>query len=67
MGDIKRFSNFIIGGDLQGEYGVTSTLKVILSAGYLNFSSKSGISLTGFIPVLLGGKYYFIDKICNYA
>ena len=67
VGDIKPFSSFVIGGDLQGEYALAPTFGVTLSAGYLNFSGKSGISSSGFIPILLGGKYYFTDNVYGHA
>ena len=67
VGDIKPFSSFVIGGDLQGELGVAPTFGLTLSAGYLNYLGKSGLSSTGYIPILLGGKYYFTDKIYGHA
>ena len=67
VGDFKIISSFVIGGDLQGELALAPTFGVTLSAGYLNFLGKSGISSSGFIPILLGGKYYFTEKIYGHA
>ena len=67
VGDFKIISSFVIGGDLQGELAVAPTFGVTLSAGYLNFIGKEGISSSGFIPLLLGGKYYFTDKLYGHA
>jgi hypothetical protein len=67
VGDIKPYSNFAIGGDLQGEYKVAENFAGTLSAGYLTFTGKNGLGSTNFIPVLVGGKYHFTDKVYGHA
>ena len=68
VGDIKPYSSLAIGGDLQGEYTVASTVGLTLSAGYLKYTAKSGFeSNGGLIPVLVGGKFHFTDKVYGHA
>ena len=67
VGDIKPYSNFVLSGNLQAEQAQSQTFGITLSAGYLNFSGKNGTGSTGFIPILLGGKYHFTDKLYGHA
>ena len=65
VGDYADFASLALSLDVQGEYTIMSNLGVTLSAGYLNFVSKSGYGELGIgqIPILVGGKYYFSDKV----
>jgi hypothetical protein len=64
---ISAFSLLTYGGDVQAEYSIEPKLAVTLSAGYLALSVRSifgtDVTLPSFVPVLLGGRYYFRAKI----
>jgi hypothetical protein len=67
VGDIKPFSSFAVGGDLQGEYTVAESLGLTASAGYLTYTGKDGNGSTPFVPILVGGKYHFSEKVFGHA
>ncbi len=67
MGDASDATNLAYGVDLMGQYGVAEKLAVTLSAGYQDWSYKTGFSDAGLIPVLAGVKYDFSDKIYGSA
>ena len=54
--------SFTEGGDLQAEFG-----KITLSAGYQNYSFKSGGGNSYMIPVLAGLEFPFTDKVYGHA
>lgn len=65
MGDYSDYASLALNLDIQGEYTIMPTFAITLNAGYLNFISKGGYGELGIgqIPILLGGKYYFSDKV----
>jgi hypothetical protein len=64
VGDYANVASLAYGIDLMGEYVVAPKIGITLSAGYLDWALKSGIShYESYIPVLLGGKYSFSDKL----
>ncbi|MFZ4057867.1 MAG: outer membrane beta-barrel protein [Ferruginibacter sp.] len=68
VGDFGPFASLAYGADVQAEYAAAESFGVTLSAGYLSFVGKSGITISGgFIPVLLGGRYYFSPKVYGSA
>lgn len=68
VGDYTNFASLAWGVDVIGEYPIASSFAVTLSAGYLDWSKKSGVTgNTGSIPILAGGKYHFSDKIYGSA
>ena len=71
LGDLKEGSSFGIGGSAMGEYSAAESLGLTLSAGYLTFSGKTVESVKGpslnLIPVLVGAKYHFNEKIYGHA
>lgn len=67
VGDMKPYSSFAIGGDIQGEYVAAPNFGLTLSAGYLTYTGKNGASSSNFIPVLVGGKYHFTEKVYGHA
>lgn len=68
MGDVTDFFSLAYGVDLMGEYAVASSFALTLSAGYVDFAKKSGVTgNTGRIPVLAGVKYYFSEKLYGSA
>lgn len=71
LGDLKDASSFGIGGSAMGEYAAAENLGLTLSAGYMTFAGKTVESVKGpslnLIPVLIGGKYHFNDKIYGHA
>lgn len=69
VGDAANFASLAFGFDVLCEYTVAPEFGVTLSAGYLDWAKKSGFSgaKLGQIPVLVGGKYYFAEKIYGSA
>ena len=63
VGDYTSAVSMAYGFDVMGEYAISSPFALTLSAGYLDFAKKSGVTGNwGMIPVLFGGKYYFSDN-----
>ena len=52
------------GADLQADFSVAPTTKITASAGYENYSIKSkyGSGHSGFVPLLVGAKFFFGDE-----
>jgi len=68
VGDMSDFYSLAFGVDLMGEYAVAPSFALTLSAGYVFFAKKSGVSINqDLIPVLAGVKYYFSDKLYGSA
>ena len=68
VADATDFFNSVFGVDLQGEFYVIPSFALTLSAGYVEFSKKSGVTgNSGLIPVLGGVKYFFSDKVYGSA
>jgi hypothetical protein len=64
VGDVSTGYSLAYGVDVQGEYAAASSIGLTLSAGYLDWAAKSGYGgNSGSIPILVGGKYYFQNKI----
>lgn len=64
VGDISDVASLAYGVDVLCEYAVAPEFGVTLSAGYLDWAKKSGVSGNmGVIPVLVGAKYFFTDNI----
>jgi hypothetical protein len=61
--------SFAVGGDIQGDFGVSEGIKVTVSGGYENYSFKSsfGGGSAYFIPLLAGVKFPFADKFYGHA
>jgi opacity protein-like surface antigen len=67
-GDFNNYSSFGIGGlAFVGYNGFDPSFQLTLTSGYLNFSGKDYTigdhtwnTKLGIIPILLGGKYYFM-------
>jgi len=64
-GDYSELTSLALAFDVQGEYALIPNLRITLSTGYLNFISKSGYGDLGIgqIPLLVGGKYCFSNKV----
>ena len=68
MGDIADAASLAYGFDVIGEYAVAPKIGLTISAGYLDWAKKSGFGGNwSSIPVLVGGKYYFSDKLYGSA
>ncbi len=68
VGDYTDWTSMAWGLDALGQYGVSSSLAVTLSAGYLDWIKKSGVTGNwSLIPVLAGVKYDFTDKVYGSA
>lgn len=54
--------NFGVGGSLQVEYKRFSEFGLIMNAGFITYSQKSGLGGQNYsaVPVMAGFKYYFI-------
>jgi len=59
---------FAYGGDLQGDFGVATGLKITVSGGYEDYSVKGGYTISGVIPLLAGVKFNLgTDKFYGHA
>lgn len=71
VGIFSNVFNFAYGGDLQIDYATSSTSSLNLSAGYVSFSVKNSLGGGGigggWIPVLVGGRYFFSPKVYGSA
>ena len=64
LGDNSKLYSFIIGGDLQLEFGLTQNFKLTASGGVDVFVNKGGLVETIYYAPMLGGlRFYFTDKI----
>jgi hypothetical protein len=63
VGDYKDAYSIGLGGTAQAEYMVAPKFGVTLNAGYINFSGENNIESVGQIPVLAGGRFYFVKDI----
>src|SRR5690242_9938992 len=65
IGDAGDISNFVIGGELQGELGLSDNVKGLATVGYSHFLGKDfgGYKLSyGIIPILVGARIYPSEK-----
>ena len=58
VGDYDQIFGLAIGGELQGEYMISTDASITGATGYTNFSGKNNFSSAGFVPVLVGARYY---------
>ncbi|SHG10773.1 hypothetical protein [Pedobacter caeni] len=63
VGELSKYSSFVMGASIQGEYAVLKELGLTLSANYLYFLGKNGRTGLSFVPVLAGAKFYLSRKI----
>src|SRR6266850_493196 len=66
-GDFNTFSSFGIGGIASGVFNVDPNFSATLKSGYVRFSGKDynfgGTTIKtdfGVVPILVGGRYYFM-------
>jgi len=62
-GDANSHYGYVWGLDLQGVMNVAPSFDATLSLGYLEYGRRVGHYRIDFIPILVGGKYYFTDMI----
>lgn len=60
---VSKFSSFVMGASLQGEYMALRELGVTLSANYLYFLGKDGGEGLSMLPAMAGVNYYLTPKI----
>lgn len=63
LGDAKDVSSFAVGAELQGELGLSETVKGLATIGYTHFFGKEiapGIDKinVGAVPILVGARIY---------
>ena|ERR1035437_2362068 len=64
----KESISFVMGGDIQADFGVAKSLKITLSGGLENYSVKGDkLSSRSIIPLLGGVKFLFSDKFYGHA
>ncbi|MCQ6958090.1 outer membrane beta-barrel protein [Mucilaginibacter aquariorum] len=65
VGDVKNFTNFVIGGSLKYDHPIAEGTFVTISAGYNKFLAKDEAKDAGYkfygIPVKAGIKHFFAD------
>lgn len=57
IGTFNTSSNFGIGGSLKGAFPVGASGDITITAGYINFSAKSGFISSGLIPMKAGYRF----------
>ncbi|UKJ08121.1 hypothetical protein [Solitalea lacus] len=67
IGDAADVYSVVLGGSIQAEFPISQKFSVTGTAGYSSFQPKSefkdaGLDGYGFIPVKVGGKYYFASN-----
>ena len=67
VGNLSPFASFAYGGDVEIDYMTTPTFCINVSAGYLGFSGKNGVTPKGLIPLLAGARYWFSPKVYGSA
>lgn len=60
---VSKYSSFVMGASLQGEYMALKELGVTLSANYLYFLGKNGGDNLSMLPAMAGVNYYITPKI----
>lgn len=60
---VSKFSSFVMGASLQGEYMALRELGVTLSANYLYYLGKNGGDGLSMLPAMAGVNYYITPKI----
>lgn len=63
VGNVSKYSSFVMGASIQGEYHALKALGITLSANYLYFLGKDGGTGLSFIPVMGGINFYITPKI----
>lgn len=58
VGDFDQVLSLAFGGEVLGEYKFSPQASAIISAGYTNYSGKNNFGSTGFVPVLVGARFY---------
>ena len=71
VGDFNKSNSIGFGGSAQAEYKAAESLGLTLNAGFLTFSGKTvegfKVPSLSLIPVLVGAKYYFTEKVYGHA
>lgn len=60
---VSKFSSFVMGASLQGEYMALRELGITLSANYLYYLGKNGGEGLSMLPAMAGVNYYITPKI----
>lgn len=60
---ISKYSSFVMGASIQGEYMVLKELGVTLSANYLYFLGKDGNAGLSMLPALGGVNFYITPRV----
>ena len=58
FGDFSDFSSFGIGAEIMPEYNISSEASFLATTGYTYYFGKDGADGVGFIPVLVGARFY---------
>lgn len=61
--DLSKYSSFVMGASLQGEYLVLKELGITLSANYLYFLGKDGGDGLSMLPALGGLNFYITPRV----
>jgi hypothetical protein len=75
IGSFKNSSKFGIGGSAQAEYMASENVGLTGRVGYLSFAGKTTtigevnvkLASISVIPVMVGGKFYFNEKVFGHA
>ena len=58
VGDLSDVESFGLGAEIQPEYNISDEASFVGSTGYTHFIGKDDFDGVGFIPVLVGARYY---------
>lgn len=58
VGDLSDVESFGIGAEIQPEYNISDEASFVGSTGYTRYIAKKDFDGVGFIPVLVGARYY---------
>ena len=58
VGDLSDGSSFGLGAEIMPEYNISSEASFLATTGYTHFFGKDGGDGVGFIPVLVGARFY---------
>jgi len=63
VGTISKYSSFVMGGSVQGEYLPLKELGVTLSANYLYYLGKDGEAGLSMLPIMGGANFYITPRV----
>lgn len=63
VGQVSKYSSFVMAGSVQGEYLPLKELGITLNAGYVYYLGKDGEAGLSMLPVMGGANFYITPRI----